>query len=167
MAQDISHEFQESRRSDKVGGGGKTEYSESMLQAIEARPARSTWRVSGDLGISWSSIIHHFHNLCKSIRSTRIVLPNVTKILQNLWLTLVVALEGTHRKKCLFHFCKQNWKASADYTFSWIVAYSTLLSKLSYQRNPLWQNLTEFDRITLLDILMFNFRDTVNQTHLQ
>ena len=56
-----------------------------MLQAIEANLASSTWRVSGELG----SVVYHLNNFGKSLRSRQIV-PHITKILQNFWLTLVL-----------------------------------------------------------------------------
>ena len=38
-------------------GRHKTVYSKVMLQAIEANPASSTWRVSGELGILQSRVV--------------------------------------------------------------------------------------------------------------
>ena len=58
--------------------------SKALLKTIE----NSTWRVSGELGISQPRIIHHFHILCKSIQKTWIVLL-IAKILQKFWLTLI------------------------------------------------------------------------------
>ena len=71
-------------RSDKP----KSVDSEVMLQAIRANQASSLWRVSGELGILQSRVVCHHNSLGRSIRSCRIV-PYTTKILQNLWLTLV------------------------------------------------------------------------------
>ena len=48
-------------------------------------PASSTERVSGELGISQSSVIRHPHDLGKCIRSSRII-PFVTKISQFFYL---------------------------------------------------------------------------------
>ena len=44
----------------------KTMDSEAVLQTIEADPASSTQNVSGELGISQSSVIRHLHDLGKS-----------------------------------------------------------------------------------------------------
>ena len=51
-------------------------------------PASSSRRVSGELTISNSIVVHPIHNVGKSTQSCWIV-PHVTKILQNFWLTLV------------------------------------------------------------------------------
>ena len=66
----------------------KTMDSKVMLQAIETNLVSSTRRVSGELGISQSNIIHHLHDHSKSIWSCWI-LPHITKILQNFWLPLI------------------------------------------------------------------------------
>ena len=85
---------------------------EVVLQAIEVNPVSSSWRVSGKLGISQSSMIHHFHNLGKSIWNCRIV-PHIIKILQNFWLTLVIS----EQIKWFFHvylpifFFKSGWQS--------------------------------------------------------
>ena len=50
-----------------------------MLQAIEANPASSTWRVSGELDTTLFSVVHN-HDLTKSIQSCQIV-PYIKKIL--------------------------------------------------------------------------------------
>ena len=60
-----------------------------MLQAIEAIAASSTRRVSGELGISQSSVVRQFHDRGKGRWSYQIV-PHVTKILQNFRFTLVI-----------------------------------------------------------------------------
>ena len=65
--------------------------SEVMHQVLEAHLASSTERVSGELSISQSSVIRHFHNHGKSIQSYQIV-PHINKILQNFWLTYVFVL---------------------------------------------------------------------------
>ena len=59
-----------------------------MLQAVEVNLVSSTQGVSGELGISQSSVVCHLNDLGKSIQSCQIV-PHATKILQNFWLTLV------------------------------------------------------------------------------
>ena len=41
----------------------------AVRQDIEAIPVSRTWRVSGELFISHSSVIHHLYVLGKSIRS--------------------------------------------------------------------------------------------------
>ena len=66
----------------------KTVHSKAVLQAIEVNLASSTWRVSGELGLSLSSVVCYLHNLSKSIQSCKIV-PYVTKILENFWLTWI------------------------------------------------------------------------------
>ena len=64
---------------------------------MKANLVSSAWRVSGELSISQSSVIHHLHDLSKNIKSNQIV-PPVTKILQNFQLTLV------KRKVIVFYF---------------------------------------------------------------
>ena len=61
---------------------------EAVLQAIEENPMSSTWRVSGELGIS---VIHQVFKFDKSICMFRIV-SHVTKILQNFSSTVVLLL---------------------------------------------------------------------------
>ena len=56
--------------------------SEAGLQAIEANLESNIWRVPGKLGILQSSVVHHLHNLSKSIQSCQTVL-HVTKIFKN------------------------------------------------------------------------------------
>ena len=55
--------------------------SEIGLQAIEANPMSSTWRVSGKLGTSQSSVVRQLYKFGKRIRSGWIV-SHVTKIIQ-------------------------------------------------------------------------------------
>ena len=62
--------------------------SEAVLSIRETDPMSSTWRVSGDLCISHSTMVYHFDDLDKSIWSCQTVL-HLAKILQKLWLTLV------------------------------------------------------------------------------
>ena len=64
----------------------KTIDSEAMLQAIESNLASNNKRISGELGFSQSRVVCHLHNISKSIWSYLIV-PHITKILQNFWLT--------------------------------------------------------------------------------
>ena len=59
----------------------KTVDSEAMLPAIEANLASSTQRESNKLSILQSSVNHHLHDLCKSIKNCWTVLQ-VIKILQ-------------------------------------------------------------------------------------
>ena len=54
-----------------------------------SKPGGSAQRVSGELGILLSSVVCHHHELSKCIGSLRIE-PHVTKILQNIWLMLVL-----------------------------------------------------------------------------
>ena len=56
--------------------------SETMLQAIETNLASSTWRVSGELSISQSSLVYYLHDLSKSIHSCQIV-PHSIKMMEN------------------------------------------------------------------------------------
>ena len=72
----------------------KTMDSKAMLQAIEANLVSSTQRVSGELHILQTSVVGHFHDLCKSTQSWFV--PHVTKILQNFWLTRIHAYLDTH-----------------------------------------------------------------------
>ena len=48
-------------------GRSVTVDSEAMFQDIEPNLANCTWRVSGEPGISWSSVVRHIHNLCENI----------------------------------------------------------------------------------------------------
>ena len=57
----------------------KTEYF--VLQNIEANPASCTRRVSGELSISQSRVVHHLHDLGNSIRSSWIVSRVLPKLL--------------------------------------------------------------------------------------
>ena len=54
--------------------------SEAELHAIEANLVSCTWRVSGKLSISQSSVVHHIHNLGKSIQNCQIVPQNIAKL---------------------------------------------------------------------------------------
>ena len=60
----------------------KTVDFELVLQAIESNPESNPQIVPCNLGISQSNVVHHFHNLNKSILSSQIVL-HITKLLQN------------------------------------------------------------------------------------
>ena len=65
-------------------GRAQTIDSKAILQTIEANMASSTWRVSGKLDISQFSVIHHLHNLGKSIKNCQIVScvnQNIIKLL--------------------------------------------------------------------------------------
>ena len=62
--------------------------SKNVFQSKEAKPASNTQRVSSELGISQATVVRQLHELGKSMPNYRIV-PLVTKILQNLWLSLV------------------------------------------------------------------------------
>ena len=71
-------------------GRSKTVDSEAILKAVEANLVRSIQRVSGELGISPSSLICHLWEL----QQMHPGLPNcascMTKILQNFWFTLAL-----------------------------------------------------------------------------
>ena len=69
-------------------GRTKTVISEAIFQAIEVNLISSTWRVSGEFGISQFSAVSHLHDLGKGIWSGWIA-SHITKILQNLLLTQV------------------------------------------------------------------------------
>ena len=60
-------------------------------EIVEANQASSTWRISGELGMLQPSVVRHLDDLGKRIQSWLIV-RHVTKILQNLWLTLVILI---------------------------------------------------------------------------
>ena len=65
----------------------KSMNSEAVLQAIEANPVSITWRVSGELDISQSSVVRHDHVLGKSIQSCWIaphLLPKYCKTFDSL-----------------------------------------------------------------------------------
>ena len=42
-------------------GWPKTMDSKAMIQAIEANPVSSTWRVSSEFSISQTSVVHYFY----------------------------------------------------------------------------------------------------------
>ena len=50
-------------------GRPKIVYLKAVLQAIDANPVSSTWRVSGELGILLSGVVCQFHDLGNSIWS--------------------------------------------------------------------------------------------------
>ena len=62
--------------------------SEAVLEAIKENLVSSTLRVSGEFGISQSSVVCNHLDLSKSMWSCQIK-PHVTKILQKFWLNLV------------------------------------------------------------------------------
>ena len=64
-------------------GRPKTIDSDSVLPAMETNLASNTWRVSGNLSFTQSSVIHYLHDLDKSIQICTIV-SHITKILQNI-----------------------------------------------------------------------------------
>ena len=78
-------------------GRPKAVNSKAMLQDIKANMVSNTWRISGKLSISMSSEVCHLHDLSKSNLNSQIV-PHVTKILQNLWLTLVFWTDQSYIK---------------------------------------------------------------------
>ena len=86
----------------------------AVLQAIEANPVRRTWRVSGEFIISQSMVLH-LHDPSKSIWSYQIV-PHVTKILQNFWLTLVCLslFQINTQKMASLKFSKNLRNSSSD-----------------------------------------------------
>ena len=55
-----------------------------LIQVIESNLVSSTWRISDRLGILQPSVVHHLHNLSKSINKSCQIVPQVIKILQNL-----------------------------------------------------------------------------------
>ena len=71
VVEEILIRLPESWRSGKVGL--QTMDPEAMFQAVDANPTSSTRRVSGELGIFQSNVVHHLHNIDKSIWSPRIV----------------------------------------------------------------------------------------------
>ena len=73
---------------------------EATFQVIDANQVSSTWRVSGELGISHFNLVHLLPELGKNIRSCRIV-PHVTQISLNFLLTL-------HTYICIY-VCKVCW----------------------------------------------------------
>ena len=48
-------------------GRSKIVDSKAKLQATEANSVSSTWRVSGELDLLQSSVVHHLHDLNKNI----------------------------------------------------------------------------------------------------
>ena len=67
----------------EISGRPKTVNSKTVLQAIEASSASSTRGVSAELRILQTNVVHHLHDLSKSIQSCRIMLH--IEILQNFW----------------------------------------------------------------------------------
>ena len=51
--------------------------SDAMIQAIEANPASTIRRVSGDLSILKSSVIHHFHSIAAELCLTLLKIAKV------------------------------------------------------------------------------------------
>ena len=62
--------------------------SQAVLQAIVVKLASNTWRISGELNISQSSVVCHFNNYSKRIWSCWIM-TNITEILQIFWVILL------------------------------------------------------------------------------
>ena len=60
-----------------------------MLQAIEANPASSNLRISGELSMFESSEVCHIYEFLKSIQSCENA-SHITKIMQNFWLIHVL-----------------------------------------------------------------------------
>ena len=54
-----------------MSGKTKTMDSKAVLETIEANPACSTRRVSGEFGIALSSVILSLHDVDKSIKNIR------------------------------------------------------------------------------------------------
>ena len=71
-----------------MSGRYKIMESKTVLQALEANPVSSIWRISGEFGISQSSVVHKILNLGKSILSFQIE-HHIAKISQNFWFTLI------------------------------------------------------------------------------
>ena len=101
-------------------GKPKTVDSEALLQTMEANPVGNTRRVSGEFSISLSSVVHHLHNLSKSISSSRIVF-HFRKILQNFWLTLVILAckKGQQKVKWFHHKTLLRKKSTFHGRFIW------------------------------------------------
>ena len=70
-------------------GRSKDLNSATMLQAIVTNMVCSTRRVSGEFGISESSVVCHLHHPWKKKISNSRIMLHVNKILQNIWLDLV------------------------------------------------------------------------------
>ena len=72
-------------------GRPKTMHSDDVLQTVAANLVSSTQRVSGKLSISQSRVVPQLHNFGKCIKICWII-PHITKILQNIWLTQVLII---------------------------------------------------------------------------
>ena len=72
--EEILFGLQDPRRSKKI------DVFEAVLQAIEANLVGSIWRVSGELDIFQSSVVHHLHDLVKNY----LELPNGASCNQNI-----------------------------------------------------------------------------------
>ena len=87
MVEEISLELHEPHQSGKVRWAQNYEFFGTVHQAININGASSNRRVSGEVDISQSSVVHHLHDLDKSIRSCGIAF-HFTKIWPNFGLTL-------------------------------------------------------------------------------
>ena len=80
------------RNVDEPAKIGKPKIVDSEVVLWEENPTCSTRRVSGELGLSQACLVHNLHDPRQKHRP----LPNccscTTKILQNIWLTLVLLL---------------------------------------------------------------------------
>ena len=111
--------------------GLKNLKSEVLFQTIEANLSRSTWRVSGGLGISNSSEVRHFHILwqkqqrCPIVHHITKILQNfwLTKILQNFWLTKLSKIINNGRFFFLFSFLIDCMKLRNSKMNTWICAF--------------------------------------------
>ena len=68
------------------------------FKAKEPNPVSSTQKVSGELGISQSSVVHHLHDLEKVSGAAEIVL-HINKILQNFRFTLLLKKNKKNQSK--------------------------------------------------------------------
>ena len=96
--------------------------SEGMLQAFEANPASSTQRISGELNISQSIVVHHLHDLCKSIWSwwidPHIVTYSYADTCRNIFNTIKTSGYSS-LEKYTSHFFRKVYKRYYPWEMSW------------------------------------------------
>ena len=101
----------------------KTMGSEAVLQPTEANLMSSTQRISDEVDISHSNVVHHFHNLGKSIHSSQIV-PHITKIFQLPWHSLMMIIQNYQ----ILHMLEYRTKPKVEITVNGL-HYLFLLTK--------------------------------------
>ena len=148
-------------------GKPKTVTSEAGVKANETERASSSQRVKGEFSILQSCEVRHFHDFGKNIRSYRIV-PHVTKILQNFWLTLVfpfqsILVDSIHLGLCtisFFFFCFVIFSSSVNILHKMI--FSRFDQKVNEKYlNADWDSFTRFN-LNSIFLLLRKFPEQVD-----